>query len=223
MPTTPRHCTPPIATLAIAVIAATTASGHAAEPVFRDLNLSVEIQPVDFEFELTAADGNKTTGDDEFDTLVGVSFGWRHSFVPAGWRHGPMVGVHITGMYGEYDLDSTYQSIGARVTTAWVMSITDSLMIAAAPYAEYGVGTWEFPENAVFDGFTADGDYVAYGANAHLLYAITDHIQLDFSVGYRLRDQELTGGGATFNVENNGPMALLGISYRFSASPTRLE
>lgn len=193
------------------------ASLAAAEPIVRDLTVDIELLPAEFEFQFRSAELD-LAADDAFDSALGAAVGVRYGFNRAGSRHGLILGGQLTaGQYGYDATDSTYATYGLRATAGYGFALSDRWTLLVEPMVEYGLASWDL---APLD---LEGDYWRYGGELRVAWAMSEAWIVNLHGGWMHGESNLDDGDRSLEVEHQGPLLGLGIAWRWSAAPRRLE
>ncbi|MDA3962581.1 MAG: hypothetical protein PF961_17480 [Planctomycetota bacterium] len=195
----------------------------AAESTIRDLTFDIEVLPAKFDYELSSEEVNASASD-SFDQAIGLALGGRFGWNFPGSPHSLVTGAQLT--YGAYTYDpssSDYTTYGLRGTAGYGYAIADQWTLLAEFLLEYGMAEFNFGSSDAIDGFSVDGDYYRVGAEVRGVYEISDSWLANAHLGYLMGTSDLTGSGRDLTIDHTGPLFGIGISYRWSAAPTRLE
>lgn len=211
---------PLLAVAAAAALGALPLAG--AEPTVRDLTIDLEILPAEFDFELRSDEVAVDT-DDSFDQALGLAIGGRYGFGWAGSPHTVVGGLQATlGKY-EYDpSDATFTSYGLRATLGYGYAIGDRWTVLGEVLGEYGLAEFELSASTA-GGLSLEGDYTRLGLELRGVFDISDHWLTNAHLGYMIGSATLDGSGRTLDMDQSGILFGIGLSYRFSAAPRRLE
>ena len=198
---------------------------NAAELVLRDIRVTLEMLPADFDFTLRNELGT-TTGSDEFDSGLGITVGGMYGFTGAGDHSGLLAGGEVTiGTYG-FGSSGDYTTIGLRAFGGYGWQINDDWYVLTEIYAGYAVADMTFPTTDAFSSFGADGTNIDYGFRVGAGYVINEQWLVSANLGYGFGDADLESGGSQdidLNIEQTGISFMLGVAYRFNHLPPRLE
>ena len=193
-----------------------------AELVTRDLFISLDSQPTEFSFTAEGPVGSRS-GDDAFDSGFGVSVGGRWSFAPAGSSLGLVLGGDLNATSYEYQNNAENMTFGARLIVGAGYAITDSLEFLLEPTLEYGYASFAFPETATYPTYDAKGTLFGYGLRLNTIYRWTDRWAIMGAVGWKRISNDLSGSDIDLSIKQEGATFSLGLIYRLSAAPTRVE
>lgn len=193
-----------------------------AELVTRDVFISLDSQPTDFSFTTDGPVGSRS-GDDAFDSGLGVSLGGRWSFTPSGSSIGLVIGGDVDVTPYTYENSAQNLALGARLIVGGGWAITDRWELLLEPTLEFGYATFSFPQNQAYDDFTADGTFFGYGARVNLIHRFSDQWAVMGAVGWKHIENDLSGDGLDLTIEQEGLTFSIGVLYRLSAAPTRVE
>lgn len=196
--------------------------GADAELVARDLFITLDSEPTAFTYTIDGPTGTRT-GDDAFDSGLGLSVGLRWSFTPSGSPLGLVAGADLGATNYRYQDGAANLTTGARVVLGAGWAITDSLELLLEPTVEYGLARFNFPATASYPSLKATGTYVGFGLRANMLWQMSDEWALMGALGWKQLTDDLSGGGLDLKLVQSGPCISLGVLYRFSNAPTRIE
>lgn len=213
-----------LSTVALAPLLAMPVTAIGAELVLRDLHVGVEALPTAFDYQLSDA-GGESSGSDEFSTGYGLMIGGTYSFVGPGRSHGPVACAALTLAQYAYEEGGGLDAYGVRGGGGYGFAFSDRWQFALLAHVGAGSATLDVPANSALPAFSADGIYVAYGANLLVDYAITDHWIAGLRLGYLASSSALAASGEDIDVtiDAAGPHFGLEVTYRFSVTPWRLE
>jgi hypothetical protein len=205
-----------LVSLGVAVVAAD------AELVTRDLFVSLDSQPTDFTFTTDGPVGSRS-GDDAFDSGLGLSLGGRWSFTPAGSSVGLVLGGDVDVTPYTYENSAQNLTLGARLILGGGWAITDRWELLLEPTIEFGYATFSFPKTQAYEDFKADGTFFGYGARLNLVYRFSEQWAVMGAMGWKRIENDLSGDGLDLTITQSGMTFSAGVLYRLSAAPTRVE
>lgn len=193
-----------------------------AELVTRDLFISLDSQPTEFTF---VADGpvGRRTGDDAFDSGFGLSLGGRWSFTPAGSSLGLVIGGDLDATSYVYQDGAENFSVGVRAILGGGWAITDRWELLIEPTIEVGYATFDFPGTQAYADFSADGMQFGYGVRLNLIHRFSERWAVMGALGWKRIENDLSGDDLDLTITQEGASISLGVLYRLSAAPTRVE
>ena len=198
------------------------AAGPAAELVIRDVGLRVEVLPTDFDYTIEDPTVSRS-GSDGFDSGYGLTLGGLYSFTRAGDRHGFLAGVTLEiGAYG-YEGGGDMTTIGGSASGGYGVQLFERLDLRALVRVGLGVADLSLPATATTNALDATGGYLAYRGELALGFAITDHLVIDASAGYAMSTATLSGDDIDVTLDTAGPCFALGLAWRLTNTPWRLE
>jgi hypothetical protein len=201
---------------------ASVVSAEDAELVTRDLFVSFDAQPTDFSFTADSAIGTRS-GDDSFDSGFGISVGGRWSFTRPGSSLGLVIGGDLDVTSYRYENDAENLTGGVRLIVGAGWAITDHWELLLEPTVEYGLGTFEFPGTQAYSAYEADGTLFGYGLRLNLIHRFSDRWAVMGAIGWKRIDNDLSGDGIDLTLEQEGMSVSIGLLYRLSAAPARVE
>lgn len=195
----------------------------AAELVVRDLRVGVDLLPLDFDYTLKDSTGSRS-GTDVFARNVGISIGGRYSLARIGDSHGTIVGMDLSVARAEYapadGVISTY-ALAGELGYGWAMS--DAVTVMGTGRIGLGVAHGTFNGAGSFASYAPSGPLGEYGLRAGVLWTVTDTIILDGTLGWRHAVTRMTSDGRDLDLDNGGLLVSVGMAWRFTSSPWRLE
>ena len=194
----------------------------AAELVIRDLGLRLEVLPIDFDYTVEDPTVSRS-GSDGFDSGYGLSLGGLYSFTRAGDRHGFLAGVGLDiGTYG-YDGGGDMTTLGGSAAGGYGIQLFERFDLRALIRLGFGVADLSLPATSTTNALDATGGYLAYRGEVGLGFAITDHVVIDAAAGYGMSTATLNGDDIDVTLDTAGPCFALGLSWRLTNTPWRLE
>jgi len=211
--------------LSLLVLCSAVASGLTAadaELVTRDLFVSFDSQPTDFSFTADS-DVGSTSGDDAFDSGLGISLGGRWSLTQPGASLGLVVGSDLDVTSYRYENSAENFTFGARLIIGAGWAITDRWELLLEPTIEYGLATFAFPATQSYADYQADGTFFGYGLRLNAIHRFNDRWAVMGAIGWKRIDNDLSGDGIDLTLEQEGVSLSIGLLYRLSAAPARVE
>ena len=196
-----------------------------AELVLRDIRVTTELLPSEFDFGLKNELGSES-GSDEFDSGFGFTVGGMYGFTGPGDRSGFLAGGELS--YGTYGFGSNgeYVTTGVRLFGGYGWQMNDDWYILSEVYIGFALAEMTFPSTPAFSSFAADGNNTEYGIRLGVGYVINEQWLISGNIGYGFGDASLESGGAQdieLDIEQSGLSFMVGVAYRFSHMPRRLE
>jgi hypothetical protein len=195
----------------------------AAELVMRDLQADLLVRPTSFDFTLDSPNFTRS-GNDNFDAGTALELGGRYSFSRVGDPFGLVIGLDAVTEAYSYDSEDFLVAYGARAVLGAGYAFTDSWTATAEVGAAFGWTDLSLPASESSAAITADGDYQAYDLRLVALYTITRRMLLSVQAGYVAQTHDLTTNqGDRLTVDLAGVYVGVGMTWRFSNSPERVE
>lgn len=195
----------------------------AAELVMRDLQADMLVLPTSFDFTLDTPNFSRT-GSDSFDAGTALELGGRYSFSRVGDPFGLVIGFDATTQAYSYDSEDFLFAYGARASLGAGYAITDAWAMTMEAGAAFGWTDLSLPDSGGNEGFNADGDYRALDLRVAAHYTITRRMLISFQIGYLSQTHDLTTDqGDDLELEITGMFVGVGMSWRFSNAPERVE
>jgi len=193
----------------------------AAELVQRDVQLLLYAPPTAYDFALSA--GNlQADADDSFDAGLGLEVGGRWSFTRPGDAYGLVVGAALQ-VEDKSGGDTNLFSIGLRPSVGFGWALTDAWTAVAEVGLAYGLSTLSTDASGASQGLNASGHFLAYDLRLVALWQATRQVLIEVHVGYVSASHEVSDGGIDVTLDQSGIYAGLGVVWRFSDAPARLE
>jgi hypothetical protein len=189
----------------------------------RDLQAVVTAQPTAFDFTLTTPTFTRTA-DDSFDSGTALALGGRYSLARVGDPFGVIVGVDATTdaySYGSQDFMFNY---GGRGSLGLGYALTDDWTITGECGLSYGKSQLSLPAGNAAPAFSAKGTYRGYDARLVCLYRVAKQLCVSMQAGYVVNSYDLTtNANDSLALNQQGPYIGLGLTWRFSNAPERVE
>ena len=195
----------------------------AAEFVMRDLQAVVTAQPTAFDFTLTTPTLTRTASD-SFDSGTGLELGGRYSISRVGDPFGLILGLDATSAAYSYGSQDFMFNYGARGSLGLGYALTDDWGVSGECGLLYGKSSLSLPANNGAPAFSADGTYRGYDARLVCQYRATKQVCVSLQAGYVLTSYDLTtNANDSLTLDQTGPYIGLGLTWRFSSAPARVE
>lgn len=206
----------PVAALLVLAIDAS-----AAELVIRDVGLQLALPPTDFDYTIEDPTVSRS-GSDAFDHAYGASLGGLYSFTRAGDRHGFLAGVALDLGSAAY-AGGGMTTLGGSACGGYGVQLFERVDLRALARIGFGVADLSLPATASTNALDATGGYLAYRGELAVGWAITDHVVLDLAAGYAFQNASLSGDDIDVALDGAGPWFGLGLAWRLTNTPWRLE
>lgn len=193
------------------------------ELVVRDVGVSLDYAPADFDYQLSGG-GISRSGSDGFDSGIGLSLRGLYSFTSAGQRHGPV--VEFGGGFSQqtYSPGGGMTLLGIQGGAGYGFAIIDRWDVHGLLRLGFGVTTLDIDASATAPSFSADGAYLSYGLITGVSYLMTERWALRAELGYTLMSTALDGNGGTeVELDLTAPSISFGVYWRVTSMPWRLE
>ncbi len=210
------------AALASAVLLAAASGGGAAELVQRDLMLEVGEMPTSFTYSISGA-GPSHSGSDSFSSDLGLVVGGRYSFARAGDSSSVVVGASLYAQQATYQSYGHETGYGLRLAGGYGWAVTDDWSLGGRLEVGYGLSTFDLQANHAFSGLSTTGATLSYLAGLDVDYGITDRLTSYIDLSYQRWSTNFSGGGVTLKMTTSGFAFALGLAYRFSYAPRRVD
>ena len=208
--------------LATAALACLPLTATAAELVVRDLNVSLSVLPTAFSYTLTSPTVS-SSGEDAFVSGTELTCGTRVALARPGDALGLVVGADLisdTWTYGT----SGYLFAGAlRASAGLGWAISDNWMLLVEPGLRYGLSTFSSPESATSAAYKATGTCSGFDGRISVLWQLSKDFLLEAHGGYMALSHSATGDDIDLTIEQSGLYVGVGVVWRWSTAPTRIE
>lgn len=195
----------------------------AAEFVMRDFQALVTAQPTAFDFTLTTPTFTRTASD-AFDSGTGLELGGRYSIGRVGDPFGLIIGLDATSAAYSYGSQDFMLNYGARGSLGLGYALNDDWAVSGECGMLYGKSRLSLPASNAAPAFTADGTYQGYDARLVCQYRATKQVCVSVQAGYVLTSYDMTtNANDTLTLDQQGPYIGLGLTWRFSSAPARVE
>ncbi len=206
------------------LLGACLVNAYSSELVIKDIYLSTELLPSDFDYD-NSSDLQSVSGSDEFDSSFGASLGAMYSWSLPGSSNGWLAGGEVTMRQQSISSDSSTSSFGIRGLVGYAYAYSDRYTFTAEPFIGFGITNMTIDDTVNIDGFDMDGTYLEYGVRLKSIITINHQWQGFVSLGYFVSDTSLDGGPDSFEseLESAGLYASFGLSWRWNTAPWTLE
>lgn len=194
----------------------------ALEVVRRDLVLALEALPTDFDYTLDSPLGSDS-GSDAFDTVLGLRLGGRWAWSRPGAPGAIQLGADLRVADGDYGGGGVYRTLGVGLSAGYAHVLSRQWTVFGEAIGEYGWATLDLDANGSRESISADGNHLMYGLRAGALFSLSRHWLLTADLGYASIASEVSTGDRDFTIEQAGLVIGLGVAWRFSDAPARLE
>ena len=209
-------------TLLACILLATVALLPAAELVVRDLNLSLSVLPTAFDYTLTSPTVSRS-GSDAFASGTELAFGGRYALARPGDALGLVVGAEVFSDTWTYGSSGYLFAGGLRVSAGLGWAITDNWTLLAEPGVRYGVSSFSSPSSATGPAYTASGSFSGYDGRVAVLWQVANGLLIDAHGGWLSASHDQSGDNIKQTIDQSGLYVGLGVVWRWSTAPTRIE
>ncbi len=207
---------------ALACLLPAFAHASDAELVTRDVFVSLDSQPTGFNYTVDSPLGSRS-GSDAFESGFGLSLGGRWSFTVPGSSFGLVAGIDLDATDYVYQNNAKNFTVGGRAVLGFGWQITDDWQVLLEPTVEYGLASFSFPATISYPAYDAKGTYLGYGVRASAVYSLSRSFSCLASLGYKQINNSLSGGNLDLTLKQSGVALGIGLLYRFSSAPARIE
>jgi hypothetical protein len=195
----------------------------AAEFVMRDAEVSALVLPTTFDFTLDTPSFSRS-GTDHFHAGTELDAGGRYSLSRGGDPFGVVIGLDATTQAFSYDSEDFLFAYGVRGSLGGGYAINDDWSMTGEVGFTYGKTRLTLPGSSAAPAFSADGNYHSIDLRLVALYTITRRILASAQFGYAVTTHALTtDAGDSLTLKQRGLFIGLGVSWRLSTAPVRLE
>ncbi len=212
----------PVRFIALLVGGVLALPGAEAELVTRDLFVSFDTQPTDFSFTVDGPVGSRS-GDDAFSSGLGLSLGGRWSLSSAGSNLGLVLGGDLDVTSYQYERSAENMTFGARLIIGGGWALSDRWELLLEPTVELGHAAFDFPATDSYPAYDTSGLLFGYGLRLGAIHRFNARWAVMGAVGWKRIENDLSGDGIDLTITQEGLSLSLGLLYRLSAAPARVE
>jgi hypothetical protein len=205
----------------VLVLAAVIGCCHGAELTLRDLQAQLILPPSRYSFQLDTPAGSRS-GEDGYSTGTALALGGIYSLSRAGDAFG-LVGEADLVAAGYRGQDSHASTFGGRVAIGVGYAITDNWIAVTDFGYSYGISRFDAGASNGAPAVLASGTYAGEDLQVSVRYHLTREFAVEGLVGYQWDAHRLSGSGVDLHLDQNGAYAGIGVSWRFSSAPERIE
>lgn len=207
----------------LVILAAVASTLSAAELVVRDLDAGILARPTAFSYTITTPSIERSDND-AWSGGSGFVGGYRHSLSRPGDSYGLVVGLEGAADGYLYNQEGTFGTFTGRPSLGAGWAPFDGwTFIGEAGYSA-GVATLDLPATKAAPAFTAQGSGSGYDLRASAWWSATGQLQVGVLAGWQTMTWKVSGDNSTdMTFTQSGMCYGLGIAWRFSSAPTRLE
>jgi hypothetical protein len=107
----------------------------------------------------------------------------------------------------------------ARAVVGYAYAWNDQWTYEISPWIGVGYGTLHIPSAGLSESHDVDGELFDYGAHIGVTYTLSPAWLIGARVGWQVARADLAGDGLVVELTQSGPIAFLGIIYRFGGAP----
>ncbi len=200
----------------------TSAAAFAAELVVKDVGLSLSVLPTAFDYELETGTLTRTSSD-AFTSGTSLALTGRYGLARPGDAIGLVVGGELATDTWTYDGDGILGSLGLRVSAGLGWAITDNVTLLVEPGVRYGVSTFDVPGTTTSGDFGGSGTCSGFDARMAALWQIRPGLLLSAHGGWLAQTHELEDDDISLSLDQSGLVVGLGLTWRWSTAPARIE
>lgn len=194
----------------------------AAELVTRDLIAEVSVLPTAYDYTLDAGN-NRLTGQDAFTSALGASIGGRLSVTRPGDHVGLIIGLDLTARQLSSGGDSSLDVFAPRAAAGVGWAISDRWELYGEALAGWGIARLDIAASNAAPQISATGTATLLSGRLVGSYRITRDLALTAHAGWDTMDVSASGSNVDIGMKFADPVVGLGLSWRISARPVRLE
>jgi hypothetical protein len=207
--------------LALIWVSQTAARGT--EFIMRDAEVSASVLPTAFDFTLDTPSFTRS-GTDHFHAGTELDVGGRYSLSRGGDPFGVVIGIDATTQAFSYDSEDFLFAYGARGSLGAGYALNDDWTMTGEVGFTYGKTKLTLPGTSAAPAFSADGNYHSIDFRLVGYYTITSRILVSAQLGYAVTTHDLTtNAGDSLTLTQKGLYLGLGVTWRLSTAPVRLE
>jgi len=208
--------------LACSALACVPAGLTAAELVVRDLELSLSALPAGFTYTLTSPTV-EVSGEDAFASGTELSLGGRWALARPGDAFGLVLGADLFTDTCTFDSSGYLVSTGLRATIGLGWAIADDWTLLAEPGIRYGLSALDLPATSSSLAYSASGSVTGYDARVAILWQISEGFLVQGHAGWMSLSHEISGDDIDVTLDQSGLYVGLGVVWRWSTAPPRIE
>lgn len=211
----------PSTCVAVLILASATAA-QAAELVVKDLGFSIAALPSAFDYRIESPTLSRS-GSDAFDSGTELALGGRYSFARPGDSIGLVLGADILTDTWTYGSDGVLGSASVRVSAGLGWAITDDWSLVVEPGARYGMTTLDLPGTSSRGDVSGSGSCSGYDAKLLVLWQLRPGLLVSAQAGWLDLSHEVSDGDIDLTLDQGGLMLGIGLAWRWSTAPPRIE
>jgi hypothetical protein len=208
--------------LTISAIVLLPVAASAAELVVRDLEVSLSVLPTSFSYTVTSPTVSGS-GDDGFSSGTELSVGGRYSLARPGDAIGLVLGADLLSDTWTYDGDGYLFATGLRASAGLGWAVSDDWTVLVEPGFRYGVNAIDLPATASSAGFSASGSFSGYDVRTAALWQVSKGFLIEAHAGWLSLSHSISGDDIDQTIDQNGLYVGIGVAWRWSTAPTRIE
>lgn len=194
----------------------------AAELVVKDVGVSLSVLPTDFDYELES-ETLARSGSDSFVSGTGLALTGRYGLARPGDALGLVVGSELYADTWTYDGGGALATLGLRVSAGLGWAITDDLTLLVEPGLRYGVSTFDVPGTSTSGELAGSGTSSGFDARVAALWQLRPGLLLSAHGGWLAQTHELEDEDISLSLDQSGLTVGIGVSWRWSTAPPRIE
>ncbi len=208
--------------LALAALFAMVPAMPAAELVVRDLELSLSVLPVGFNYTVTSPTVSGS-GNDAFTSGTEVSFGGRYALARPGDSLGLVFGAGLISDVWTYGTSGSLVANGVRASAGLGWAISDNWTLLVEPGFRYGLSTFNLPSSTTGPDYSATGSFSGYEARVSALWQVSQGLLVEGHGGWLSVQHSSTSDNIDQTIDLSGLYIGIGVVWRWSSAPPRIE
>jgi hypothetical protein len=213
----------PASLAVVLMLSSCVGSAEGAEFVMRDMQADASVLPTAFDYTLTSPSANRT-GSDHFDAGTGLELGGRYSIGRVGDPFGLVLGLDVSETTYSYDSQNFLFAYGVRGSIGAGWAFNDAFALTGEVGALVGRSRISLPSTSASPSLSASGSYHSYDIRVEGIYTITRRMLISCDLGYLSQTHDLTTGqGDSLTLVVKGIYVGIGMTWRFSNAPERVE
>lgn len=210
---------PAVRLVALAVCMAAMPS---AELVVRDLGISLSALPTGFSYTLSSPTIERS-GEDAFQSGTELAFGGRHALARPGDAVGLVVGADLFSSTWTYTDGGYMLAAGLRASAGLGWAISDDWTLLVEPGLRYGVSTFNSSQSSTAAAYEASGTCSGFDGRVSAMWQMSPGLLLEGHCGWLSLTHDATSGDITQTIDQKGLYVGIGVVWRWSTAPTRIE
>lgn len=205
---------------ALSILAASAVS--AAELVVRDVDAAVTVMPAAFAYTMTSPTVSRT-GNDSFTSGTELTCGGRYALARPGDALGLVGGADLISDTWTYGSGSFLFATGLRASAGLGWAISDRWTLLAEPGFRYGVSSFTVASSSSAQSYKASGTFSGFDGRVTAMWQLSKDVQLEAHGGWLSMKHQQSDGDISQTIDQKGLYVGIGVVWRWSTAPTRIE